>query len=136
MSVHEAYRRLVEVVDGQGMKWNSTGHFFAAAAEAMRRILIDRARARAAQKRGGDMHRVELDAIDHPAAQQPEKLLELDEALTKLESQDATKAQLVKLRFFAGLTTQQAASALGISLATAERHWAFARAWLKTEMEE
>ncbi len=136
MSVHEAYRRLVEVVDGQGMKWNSTGHFFAAAAEAMRRILIDRARARAAQKRGGDMHRVELDAIDHPAARRPEKLLELDEALTKLESQDATKAQLVKLRFFAGLTTQQAASALGISLATAERHWAFARAWLKTEMEE
>lgn len=133
--VHEAYRRLVEVVDGESPRWNSTGHFFAAAAEAMRRILIDRARARTAQKRGGELQRVELDEIDHPAARRPEKLLELDEALTKLEQQDMQKAQLIKLRFFAGLTTHQAAAALGISPATADRHWAFARAWLKTEME-
>jgi RNA polymerase sigma factor (TIGR02999 family) len=132
--VHEAYRRLVDV-RGERRNWNSTGHFFAAAAEAMRRILIDRARAKAARKRGGDFQRIELDTIDHPAARRPEMLLELDEALTRLEQRDDEKAQLVKLRFFAGLTAAQAAKALGISPATAERHWAFARAWLKAEMD-
>ncbi|MCR9293962.1 MAG: sigma-70 family RNA polymerase sigma factor [bacterium] len=134
--VHEAYHRLVDAKDGGDPKWNSTGHFFGAAAEAMRRILIDRARAKSAQKRGGDLQRVELEGLEHPAAKKPEKLLELDEALTKLEAENPQKAQLVKLRFFAGLTNQQAATALGISTATADRHWAFARAWLKTEMDE
>lgn len=134
--VHEAYHRLVDAEDGADAKWNSTGHFFGAAAEAMRRILIDRARAKAAQKRGGDRRRVEFEELDHPAAKRPERFLLLDEALTKLEAQDPQKAELVKLRFFAGLTNQQAAAALGISTATAERAWAFARAWLKTEMDE
>ena len=134
--VHEAYRRLVDETHGGEAKWNSTGHFFGAAAEAMRRILIDRARAKAAQKRGGDLQRVEFEELEHPAAKKPEKLLNLDEALTKLEAADPQKAELVKLRFFGGLTSAQAASALGISPATADRHWAFARAWLKTEMND
>ncbi len=134
--VHEAYQRLLDTEGKDPAKWNSTGHFFGAAAEAMRRILIDRARAKAAQKRGGDLQRVEFEELEHPAAKRPERFLLLDEALTKLESQDPQKAQLVKLRFFAGLTNQQAAAALGISTATADRAWAFARAWLKTEMDE
>ena len=133
--VHEAYRRLVDATGGDDAKWNSTGHFFGAAAEAMRRILIDRARAKAAQKRGGELNRIEFEELEHPAAQRPEKLLELDEALTKLELHDPQKAELVKLRFFAGLTNKQAASALGISSATADRHWAYARAWLKTTID-
>jgi RNA polymerase sigma factor (TIGR02999 family) len=132
--VHEAYHRLVDVTDGGDPKWNGTGHFFGAAAEAMRRILIDRARAKAAQKRGGDMQRVEFEELEHPAAKKPERLLELDEALTRLETEDPQKAELVKLRFFAGLTNKQAAAALDISPASADRYWAFARAWLKTEM--
>lgn len=134
--VHEAYRRIVDVDDGSDAKWNSAGHFFGAAAEAMRRILIDRARAKSANKRGGDRQRVEFEALDHPAAQKPERFIQLDEALTKLEQQDPQKAQLVKLRFFAGLTNKQAAHVLGISTATADRGWAYARAWLKTEMDE
>ncbi len=134
--VHEAYRRLVDVADGEAEKWNSAGHFFGAAAEAMRRILIDRARAKAAIKRGGDLQRVEFEEIEHPAAQRPERLLLLDEALQELEQSDPAKAELVKLRFFAGLTGQQAAKALDISTTTADRHWAYARAWLKTRMDE
>ena len=134
--VHEAYKRLVDIDDGKSDKWNSTGHFFGAAAEAMRRILIDRARAKAALKRGGDLQRVEFDEIDHPAARKPERLIQLDEALKALETQDPQKADLVKLRFFAGLTNKQAAQALGISSATADRAWAFARAWLKTHMDD
>lgn len=102
----------------------------------MRRILIDRARAKAAQKRGGDLQRIEFEEINHPAAKKPERLLELDDALTQLEHEDAQKAQLVKLRFFAGLTNRQAAQALGISPATADRAWSYARAWLKTYMSE
>ena len=134
--VHEAYHRLVDATGGADPKWNSTGHFFGAAAEAMRRILIDRARAKAAQKRGGDLQRVEFEELQHPAAKKPERLLELDEALTRLEAEDPQKAQLVKLRFFAGLTNKQAAAALNISPATADRYWAFARAWLKTEISD
>ena len=126
---------MIDADDGGDAKWNSTGHFFGAAAEAMRRILIDRARAKAAQKRGGKLQRVEFEELEHPAAKRPERFLLLDEALTKLESHDPLKAQLVKLRFFAGLTNKQAAAALGISTATADRAWAFARAWLKTEMD-
>lgn len=134
--VHEAYRRLVDVSNGDSEKWNCTGHFFGAAAEAMRRILIDRARAKAAQKRGGDMKRVEFEQLEHPAAKKSERLLELNDALIQLEDSDPQKAELVKLRFFAGLTSKQAAHALGISSATADRSWAFARAWLKTEMDD
>ncbi len=134
--VHEAYQRLVDACGGGDKKWNSTGHFFGAAAEAMRRILIDRARAKAAQKRGGELQRAEFAEIDHPAAKKPERLLELDEALTQLEQEDVQKAQLVKLRFFAGLTNKQAAEALGISTATADRAWSYARAWLKTHMSD
>jgi RNA polymerase sigma factor (TIGR02999 family) len=134
--VHEAYQRLINVSDEEDVKWNGSGHFFGAAAEAMRRILIDRARAKNAQKRGGDLQRVEFEELEHPAAKRPERLLDLDEALSKLEEQDPQKAQLVKLRFFAGLTNKQAAQTLGISIATADRHWAYARAWLKTEMDE
>jgi RNA polymerase sigma factor (TIGR02999 family) len=134
--VHEAYKRLVDVDEGLAARWNSTGHFFGAAAEAMRRILIDRARAKAAIKRGGDQKRVEFEELEHPAAKRPERFLQLDEALTKFEKQYPQKAQLVKLRFFAGLTNKQASAALGISTATADRNWAFARAWLKTEMDD
>lgn len=133
--VHEAYKRLVDATGGSSEKWNGTGHFFGAAAEAMRRILIDRARAKAAQKRGGDLQRVEFEELEHPATKKPERLLQLDEALRQLEDTDPQKAQLVKLRFFAGLTNKQAAMALGISSATADRAWAFARAWLKTAMD-
>ncbi|MFN3189429.1 MAG: sigma-70 family RNA polymerase sigma factor [Aureliella sp.] len=132
--VHEAYQRLVNVADGQDEKWNSTGHFFGAAAEAMRRILIDRARAKQAQKRGGDFQRVEFEGLEHPAARKPKRLLELDEALQKLEQEDAQKAELVKLRFFAGLTNKQAAKVLSIAPATADRAWSYARAWLKSAM--
>jgi RNA polymerase sigma factor (TIGR02999 family) len=134
--VHEAYKRLVDVADGEAEKWNSAGHFFGAAAEAMRRILIDRARAKVAIKRGGGIQRVEFDEIEHPASQRPERLLLLDEALHGLEQSDPDKAKLVKLRFYAGLTGQQAAKALDISTTTADRHWAYARAWLKSRMDE
>ncbi len=133
--VHEAWLRIVGDEKEKRSGWNSRGHFFGAAAEAMRRILIDHARAARALKRGGDRQRIELDTWNHPAADQPEKLLELDEALGKLEKQDAVKAELVKLRFFAGMTVQEAASTLDISTATAERYWAYARAWLHAEMQ-
>ena len=133
--VHEAYRKLVDEYDGDRAKWNGAGHFFGAAAEAMRRILIDRAREKSAQKRGGGRQRVEFEAIEHPAAQRPEELLELDVALAKLEAMDSLKAELVKLRFFAGLTIKEAAHALGVSPATADRHWSYARAWLKAEIK-
>jgi RNA polymerase sigma factor (TIGR02999 family) len=129
--VHEAYVRLVDADRVQS--WDGRGHFFAAAAEAMRRILIDRARRRQSQKRGGDRRKVELDAgallapaDDHAA----EDLLALDEALKEFEAEDPPKARLVKLRYFAGLSLQEAADALGISVATAKRHWIYARSWL------
>jgi RNA polymerase sigma factor (TIGR02999 family) len=130
--VHEAYLRLV---DAQSIQhWNSRGHFFAAAAEAMRRILIDNARRKQAQKRGGQLKRVDLDALelaDHPAS---DKLLAMEDALVRLAARDPVKADLVKLRYFGGLTTEEAASILGISTATADRYWAYARAWLQTEI--
>ncbi len=132
--VHEAYRRLVDDPQHDDAKWENVGHFFGAAAEAMRRILIDRAREKFAQKRGGDRQRVEFEAIQHPAAKRPDELLELDIALSKLEKIDSLKAELVKLRFFTGLTTKQAAKSLGISPATADRYWAYSRAWLKAEI--
>ncbi len=133
--VHEAWLRIVGDEQGNDQKWNSRGHFFGAAAEAMRRILVDHARAAMAEKRGGDRVKSQLETWNHPAAEQPEKLLELDEALEKLGQQDEVKAELVKLRFFAGLTVKDAAAALHISTATAERYWAYTRAWLHTEMQ-
>ena len=129
--VHEAYLRLL---GSSEFAWENRGHFFAAAAEAMRRILIDHARARRRIKRGGDQKRLALKDIGAVEDMPPEELLALDEALKRLEAQDSTKAQLVKLRFFAGLTVEQAAAALDISRATADRYWSFARAWLFHEI--
>lgn len=132
--VHEAYLRLV---DGSSAEhWNSRGHFFAAAAEAMRRILVESARRRASLKHGGDRQQIDLDAA-HLSTQPPSfDLLALDEALKKLAATEPVKTELVKLRFFAGLTMPEAAAALGISLATAERQWTFARAWLYAELND
>src|SRR5262245_31087405 len=135
--VHEAYLRLVDVEKAQ--HWDSRGHFFAAAAEAMRRILIDQARHKQSQKRGGSRRRVELDAgaqLAAPEEHAEEDLLALDEALQQFESEDPPKARLVKLRYFAGLSLADAAAALGISAATAKRHWVYARAWLYGKIRE
>ena len=129
--VHEAYLRLI---GGAEPRFQTRGHFFTAAAEAMRRILIDRARGRGRQKRGGGARRLELNELDLASPPPDEDLLALDEALSKLEAEDPVKANLVKLRFFAGLTVEQAATALGISRATADRYWSFARAWLFHEI--
>jgi RNA polymerase sigma factor (TIGR02999 family) len=130
--VHEAYLRLVDVEAAQ--HFNSKGHFFAACAEAMRRILVDAARSKKAEKRGGGLRRIEVEAEELAGRRQDEKLLALHEALARLEQQDPEKAQLVKLRYFAGLSIRQAAEVLHISTATADRYWAFARAWLQREM--
>jgi RNA polymerase sigma factor (TIGR02999 family) len=130
--VHETYLRLVGGQDESS--WESRGHFFAAAAEAMRRILIDRARRRCRRKHGGGLRRHDVNAIDVPASESSWDLIALDAALEKLAARDAAKAELVKLRFFAGLTVEQAAQSLGISTSTADRHWAYARAWLYREL--
>ena len=162
--VHEAYLRLVKPVVGQSVvcqsvnqypqpttdspidcqpadrpptdRFDSRGHFFAAAAEAMRRILVDRARERKSLKRGGDRTRLRFDQLHLEAEETPAEFLALHEALQRLESQDKRKAELVKLRFFAGLTNAQAADALGISASTADNDWAYARAWLRVELEK
>ncbi len=131
--VHEAYLRLVGNNAEQG--WDSRGHFFAAAAESMRRILVDRARQKQTQKQGGDFNRVELADADLVSNAKNDQLLALDDALEKLEQFDKTKADLVKLRYFAGLTNAQAADALGIGVSTAIKYWAYARCWLRTEMD-
>jgi RNA polymerase sigma factor (TIGR02999 family) len=131
--VHEAFLRLVGPVDEA--QWSGRGHFFAAAAEAIRRILVEGARRRAAEKRGGDRHRVDLDeaaAVVVPG--QDAHLLDLDAALTRLAGADPAAARLVELRYFAGLTMPAAAAALGQPLRTAERNWTFARAWLHREL--
>ncbi|MCS7471580.1 sigma-70 family RNA polymerase sigma factor [Stieleria sp. ICT_E10.1] len=132
--VHEAYLRLVGQVEQQ--QWDNSRHFFAAAAEAMRRILIERARRKQSLKQGGDRQRVDLEPAIEPAflPLACDDVLGLDEALQKLEQKDARKAELVKLRFFAGLTVAQAARALGVSTSTAENDWTYARSWLKLEM--
>jgi RNA polymerase sigma factor (TIGR02999 family) len=124
--VHEAYIRLVEA---ECRNWNSRNHFFVAAAEAMRRILIESARRKMSLKRGGDRQRIELDDVA-ALNEDSSDLIALDGALAKLAAEDSTKAELVKLRYFAGLNIDQAAEVLGISRATAVRHWSFARAWL------
>ena len=132
--VHEAYMRLVNA--DKAPHWDSHGHFFAAAAEAMRRILVDSARRKRRPKHGGGRRRVDLEAACSIAAGPGDDLLALDEALTRLANDDLPKADLVKLRFFAGLTMPEAAQALGISLATAERWWTYARTWLYAELRE
>jgi RNA polymerase sigma factor (TIGR02999 family) len=132
--VHEAYLRLVDTERVQ--QWNGRGHFFAAAAEAMRRILIDQARRKASAKAGGKRHRVDLAGIE-PAQPGPQlELLALDEALKQLEKSDSRAAAVVKLRFFAGLTMPQAAQALDISLATAENDWSYAKCCLRLQLED
>ncbi len=130
--VHEAYLRLVE--GEQAQKWQSRGHFFAAAAEAMRRILIERARHKQSLKAAGGYQRTKLHDIAAPDTGPDFDLLALDEALEHLESLDKRKADLVKLRFFAGFTIEQAAQALGISSSTADNDWAYARCWLRLEI--
>jgi RNA polymerase sigma factor (TIGR02999 family) len=126
--VHEAYLRLVG--EGQEQQWDSRGHFFAAAAEAMRRILVERARGKGTHKRGGHLQRLDLDQVSRTADERSEQLLALDEALGELERHDAQAARLVTLRYFAGLSHQEAALALGMSRGAADRLWALARAWL------
>jgi RNA polymerase sigma factor (TIGR02999 family) len=130
--VHEAYLRLVGAEKGQ--HWNSRGHFFAAAAEAMRRILIESARAKAREKRGGGWQRVDFEELDVATSVSPNELVALDDALIRLADLDHLAGELVKLRYFAGLGLNQAAAALGVSTATAYRHWAYARAWLRSEL--
>ncbi len=129
--VHEAYLRLVQ---DEPQQWDSQRHFFAAAAEAMRRILVENARRKGSLKRGGQRRRHDLDDIAVAAPERPEEVLAVDDALNRLEQRDATAAQLVKLRYFSGLTIPQAAQALGISSRTADRIWVYARAWLFREI--
>jgi RNA polymerase sigma factor (TIGR02999 family) len=132
--VHEAYIRLVDAEKAQN--WESRGHFFAAAAEAMRRILVDNARRKQAEKRGGGHHRLELVNVQ-PAIEPPgDDLLQLNDALEELDKKDRLKAEVVKLRFFAGLTVPQTAEALGIWPSTADNYWAYARAWLRVELSD
>jgi RNA polymerase sigma factor (TIGR02999 family) len=130
--VHEAYLRLVDVEHAP--HWNSRGHFFAAAAEAMRRILVDRAREKGRAKRGGDRRRLDVDAQALATEVAPDQLLAIDDALTQLERDNPTAAQIVKLRYFAGLTVEEAGQALGVGTTTAYRHWNYARAWLYGEL--
>ena len=126
--VHEAYVRLVEVENA--LHWNSRGHFFAAAAEAMRRILVENARRKRGKKHGGEYQRVNLEAALTYAPEPAEDLLSLNDALDRLSQEDPKKAELVKLRYFTGLSVQESADVLGISRATADRYWAYAKVWL------
>jgi RNA polymerase sigma factor (TIGR02999 family) len=130
--VHEAYLRLV---DGNAQHWNSRGHFFAAAAEAMRRILVEQARRKQRHIHGGGWERIAIDASALVAPEIAQELVALDEALSRLAAEDPLSADLVKLRFFAGLTIPQAAEVLGISPRKADFMWSFARAWLRREIE-
>ena len=131
--VHEAYLRLIGSAEDD---WENRAHFFGAAAEAMRRILIDRARSRKSQKKGGDAIQVSLDGLTEISEKKADELIALDEALSELEARDKTKADLVKLRFFVGLNMEESAQALDISLRTAERNWAYARAWLHRQISQ
>jgi RNA polymerase sigma factor (TIGR02999 family) len=126
--VHEAYLRLVDQEKVQ--RWDSRGHFFAAAAEAMRRILIDRARDKGRVKRGGDLQRLDLNKVDIAINTRGDDLLALDEAIDRLAEENQEFADLVRMRFFAGLSVEEAGTALGLSARTARRHWAYSRAWL------
>lgn len=130
--VHEAYLRLI---NGSASRvWDSRGHFFAAAAEAMRRILVDRAREKACEKRGGRRARIDIDAVDLATTAAPDQLVAIDDALAKLAADDPAAAKLVELRYFAGLGVAEASKAIGVSTATAYRHWSYARAWLHAEL--
>ena len=131
--VHEAWLHLG---GDQQPTWQNRAHFFGAAAEAMRRILVDRAREKQALKRGGDLQRVDMDGVDLPMPMPDDELLALDEALDRLSTVDTRAAEMVKLCFFVGLTQEEAARELGVSLATAERVWGFARAWLLREVRK
>lgn len=130
--VHEAYVRLVDQTTPQ--QWDGRGHFFAAAAESMRRILVERARRKKAEKHGGHMDRVELSDRDLLSRNDPDEILALDDALEVLAKDEAEAAELVKLRIFADFSVEEAGELLGMSRATAYRHWTYARAWLKTQM--
>ncbi len=130
--VHEAYLRLVGADKAQN--WNSRGHFFAAAAEAMRRILVEQARRKGRLKRGGDKERLDLDDVEITFEGPADDVLALDEALARLAQKHPEKAELVKLRYFAGLTVDEAAKVLGVSTSTVDRHWTYARAWLFREL--
>jgi len=130
--VHEAYVRLVDAKEAK--RWDSRGHFFAAAAEAMRRILIENARRKQGHKHGGDFQRIGLGEVTLAGRVAPHQLLELDEALEKLAQQDAAAAKLIKLRIFAGLSVEQAGRSLGLTRTTAYRQWTYARAWLRAQM--
>jgi RNA polymerase sigma factor (TIGR02999 family) len=131
--VHEAWLRLT---GKENVQWNGRAHFFAAAAEAMRRILIDNARRKLALRHGGGQQRVDILEQDIAASASDEQLLAINEALEKFAVQDKQKAELVKLRFFVGLTIEEAADILGISVPTAKRHWTYARAWLQAEIHK
>jgi RNA polymerase sigma factor (TIGR02999 family) len=130
--VHEAYLRLVGAE--QIGHWNGRGHFFAACAEAMRRILIDNARRKGRRKRGGGLKRVDLDSAELATLAGPDELLVIDDAIEKLAAEDAAAAQLVRLRYFAGLSVEEAAELAGVSRSSAYEHWAYARAWLYREL--
>ena len=132
--VHEAYLRLVDVDNAQ--RWNSRGHFFAAAAEAMRRILVEQARRKQADKRGGKGARIPLDAADIGYTSPADEILDIDEALTRLASDDPQSARLIQMRFFAGLSIEDAAELVGISRSTAYEHWSYARVRLKSLLGE
>ena len=132
--VHEAYLRLVDVDKGQ--HWNSRGHFFAAAAEAMRRILVESARRKQTHKHGGARQRVELLEVEAAADENPDRWLLLDDALAGLTQEDPSAAEIAKLRLFAGLSVEQAGEMTGVSRASAFRHWTYARAWLQARLQQ
>jgi RNA polymerase sigma factor (TIGR02999 family) len=132
--VHEAYLRLVDVDKAQ--HWNSRGHFFAAAAEAIRRILIEKARRKQRARHGGGRKRLNLDGLDLRDEEASDGLVALDEALEKLAAEEPVAAQVVRLRYFAGLTVEQTAQTLGVSVRTANRHWAYAKAWLYQRLSQ
>jgi RNA polymerase sigma factor (TIGR02999 family) len=130
--VHDAYIRLVDVEKVQ--HWDSRGHFFAAAAEAMRRILVEKARGKGREKHGGRTCRVDLDEQDWVTTTTPDQILAVHDALSQLAQEDETAAEIVKLRYFVGMSVEEAAQVLGIHRATAHRHWAYARAWIRAEL--
>lgn len=132
--VHEAYVRLVDSKNPR-TEWDCRNHFMAAAAEAMRRILVEKARRKARIRHGGELQRVNIDDVEIESEVREEQLLAVDEALTELAAKDSGKAEVVKLRYFAGMKNQEIADTLGISLATVERYWAYAKAWLFDRMQ-
>jgi RNA polymerase sigma factor (TIGR02999 family) len=132
--VHEAYIRLAVVEKAQ--RWGSRGHFFGAAAEAMRRILVENARKKATEKQGGDLSRIDIDGLGIAGDASPDQLFAIDEAMSQLTARDSVAGEIVKLRYFAGLSVEQSAVVLGVSSKTAYRHWNYARAWLQSELLE